>query len=73
MKIKLLDEPYLKGIWDWKAVDKLNDKLSKLEEEGKIPYCSFIPLPIDDCTLAEVSDLSVLKVIGIEKYEIINQ
>ena len=59
MKIKLLDEPYLKGIMNWEASMALDDKITALVEEGKLPSpLCFIPLPTADGTLAEVSDLS---------------
>ena len=74
MKIKLLDEPYLSGILNWEASMALTDKVTALVEEGKLPSpLCFIPLPTADGTLAEVTDLSVLPILGIEKYEIINQ
>ena len=74
MKIKLLDEPYLKGILNWEASMALSDKVTELVEDGKLPSpLCFIPLPTVDGTLAEVTDLSVLPILGIEKYEIINQ
>lgn len=74
MKIKLLDEPYLKGILSWEASMALTDKVTALVEEGKLPSpLCFVPLPTFDGTLAEVTDLSVLPILGIEKYKIINQ
>lgn len=72
MWIKLLDEPYLNGILDFKKVETLNNKVLKLVEKGKLEFNDFCAFPDFDGTTAQISSLDVLKVVGIKKYELFN-